>query len=124
MRSQARDQEAPLQGLTSPDFREFLPRWTLAFVDTGSTETRALTIALDPTALRATGAEVAGEMTTVELTDAAGTPSTLQVTRERRKLTVTASAVSRASRRWRWRKSKPTTPPRGWRRREPKRCRA
>ena len=32
VRSQARDQEAPLQGLTSPDFREWLPRWTLAFV--------------------------------------------------------------------------------------------
>ena len=89
-RSQARGQEAPLQGLTSPDFREFLPRWTLAFVDTAASETRALTIALDESALRATAAEVDGAVTTVELADAAGTASTLQVTRERRRLTVSA----------------------------------
>jgi hypothetical protein len=91
VRSQARDQEAPLQGLTSPDFREWLPRWTLAFVDTGATEARTLTIALDETALRATGATVAGKATTVELADAAGSTSTVEVTRERRKLTVSAT---------------------------------
>ena len=44
-----------------------VPRWTLAFVDTGSTETRALTIALDGTALRATAPTVDGQTTTVEL---------------------------------------------------------
>jgi hypothetical protein len=91
VRSQARDQEVPLQGLTSPDFREWLPRWTLAFVDTGSTETRALTIALDGTALRAAGADVAGKTTTVELADAAGTTSTVEVVRDRRKLTVSST---------------------------------
>ena len=89
-RSQVRGQEAPLQGLTSPDFREFVPRWTLAFVDTATSETRALTIALDESALRATAADVDGAVTTVELADAAGTASTLQVTRERRRLTVSA----------------------------------
>jgi Heparinase II/III-like protein/Heparinase II/III N-terminus len=91
VRSQARDQEAPLQGLTSPDFREWLPRWTLAFVNTGATETRALTIALDDNALRATGATTAGKTTTVELADAAGATSTVEVTRDRRRLTVSES---------------------------------
>jgi hypothetical protein len=90
-RSEARDQEIPLQGLTSPDFREWIPRWTLAFVDTGATETRALTIALDETGLRATAATTDGETTTVELTDTAGATSTLEVTRDRRKLTVAAA---------------------------------
>ena len=90
-RSQARDQRAPLQGLSSPEFREWLPRWTLAFVDTGSAETRALTIALDASALRATRATVDGETITVELADAEGTPSTVEVARERRRLTVTAT---------------------------------
>ena len=88
VRTQVRGQEVPLQGFSSPDFREFVPRWTLAFVDTGSTETRALTIALDSTALRATEASASGKTTTVELVDAAGTPSQLVVTRDRRKLTV------------------------------------
>jgi hypothetical protein len=89
VRSQVRGQEQPRQGFSSPDFREFVPRWTLAFVDTGSTETRALTIALDQAALRATGAKVTGKTTTVELADAAGTASELQVVRVRRKLTIT-----------------------------------
>ncbi len=90
VRTQARGQKAPLQGLTSPDFREFVPRWTLAYVDTGSTETRVLTIALDSTALRATGATTTGKTTTVELTDADGATSGLSVARDRRKLTVAA----------------------------------
>ena len=64
-RTQARGQTAPLQGLTSPDFREFDPRWTLAFADSGATETRALTIALDSSGLRATDATTAGTTTTV-----------------------------------------------------------
>ena len=68
-----------------------MPRWTLAFVDTGATETRALTIALDATALRATAADVAGKTTTVELADAAGRPRRVEVTRDRRKLTVSAA---------------------------------
>ena len=59
-RTQARGQHDPLQGLSSPDFREFVPRWTVAFADSGSTEVRALTIALDQTAVRATGARAKG----------------------------------------------------------------
>ena len=71
---QARDQGAPLQGLTSPDFREWLPRWTLAFVDTGATETRALTIALDAERVARDAARAStAQTTTVELADAAGT---------------------------------------------------
>ena len=89
-RTQARGQRGPLQGLSSPDFREFVPRWTLAFADAASSEVRALTIALDQTALRATGASASGPRTTVELTDAAGTDSTLEVVRDRRRLTVGA----------------------------------
>ena len=33
-RTQTRGQRDPLQGLSSPDFREFVPRWTLAFAET------------------------------------------------------------------------------------------
>ncbi len=89
-RTQVRGQKAPLQGLTSPDFREFDPRWTLAFAGTGATETRVLTIALDSTGARATGAATSGATTTVELTDAAGATSGLTVARDRRRLTVSA----------------------------------
>ncbi len=87
-RTQARGQRDPLQGFTSPDFREFVPRWTLAFADSASTEARALTIALDQTALRATGARVNGRLTVVELTNAAGDHLSLEVERDRRRLTV------------------------------------
>jgi Heparinase II/III-like protein/Heparinase II/III N-terminus len=90
-RTQARAQRDPLQGWSSPEFREFVPRWTLAFAHTGASETRALTIALDASALRATGAASGGPTTTVDLTDAAGTASALEVTHDRRKLTVVAS---------------------------------
>ena len=89
-RTQTRGQHHPLQGLSSPSFREFVPRWTLAFADAGSSEVRALTIALDQSALRATEARVSGRTTTVELTNAAGDASTLEVTRDRRRLTVSA----------------------------------
>ena len=89
-RTQARGQKAPLQGLSSPDFREFEPRWTLAFADTGATETRVLTIALDSSGLRATDATTAGKTTTVQLVDAAGATSALSVARDRRRLTVAA----------------------------------
>jgi len=89
-RTQARGQRHPLQGLSSPSFREFVPRWTLAFADTGSSEVRALTIALDQTALRATGAQAQGPTTTVDLTDASGNESSLEVVRDRRRLTVSA----------------------------------
>jgi hypothetical protein len=89
-RTQTRGQHQPLQGLSSPSFREFVPRWTLAFADTGSSEARALTIALDQSALRATEARVSGRTTAVELTNAAGDASTLDVTRDRRRLTVSA----------------------------------
>ena len=91
LRTQARGQKAPLQGWSSPDFREFVPRWTLAFADTGASETRALTIALDAGGLHATDAASDGPTTTVELVDAAGTSSTLEVTQDRRKLTVVTS---------------------------------
>ena len=91
LRTQARGQKAPLQGWSSPDFREFVPRWTLAFADTGASETRALTIALDASGLHATDAASDGPTTTVELVDAAGTSSTLEVTQDRRKLTVVSS---------------------------------
>src|SRR6185436_13163932 len=53
--------------INAPRFREFVPRWTLAFADTGSSEVRALTIALDQAALRATGAQAQGPTTTVDL---------------------------------------------------------
>jgi Heparinase II/III-like protein len=91
LRTQARGQRAPLQGWSSPEFREFIPRWTLAFADTGASETRALTIALDGTALRATRAGGEGPNTTVQLADAAGASSALEVTQVGRKLTVEAS---------------------------------
>lgn len=91
VRTQARGQKVPLQGWSSPDFREFLPRWTLAFVSTGRNETRALTIALDSTALRATAATGGGPTTTVQFADAAGAASVLEVTRDGRKLSIAAT---------------------------------
>jgi hypothetical protein len=90
LRTQARGQRDPLQGWSSPDFREFVPRWTLAFAHTGASETRALTIALDARTLRATGAAGGGPTTTVELADASGTTSVLEVTHDLRELTVVA----------------------------------
>ena len=89
-RTQARGQHDPLQGLTSPSFREWEPRWTLAYTDTGSTETRALTIALDATGLHATATKANAKGTSVEFADTAGNASGLTIAHDRRKLTVTA----------------------------------
>jgi hypothetical protein len=45
--SEARGQEEPLQGFTSPSFRRLIPRSTLAYTATGGSETFLTTIALD-----------------------------------------------------------------------------
>ena len=90
-RSQARGERAPLQGLTSPNFRKFRERWTIAYRDTGASELRALTIALDPSGLHAAAAASGGPVTAVELADSAGAPAgELVVTRDGRTLTVEA----------------------------------
>ena len=88
-RTQARGEHEPLQGLTSPNFRKFRKRWTVAYRDTGSTELRALTIALDPSGLHASAVAAGGPVTAVELADSAGAAAgEIVVTRERRRLTV------------------------------------
>ena len=90
-RTQARGEREPLQGLTSPNFRKFRKRWTIAYRHTGSTELRALTIALDPSGLHASAVAADGPVSAVELADAAGAAAgELVVTREGRTLTVDA----------------------------------
>jgi Heparinase II/III-like protein/Heparinase II/III N-terminus len=87
-RSQARGQKEPMQGFTSPEFRELTPRWTLAYVDQAASEVRALSISLDANGLRATGAAAAGTRVEVDLVDSSGARTALVITRERRKLAV------------------------------------
>jgi hypothetical protein len=89
-RSQARGQELPPQGLTSPDFRELVPRSTLAYVGTATTETRALTIALDERRLHVEDVVADGDTLEVALVDADGETTTLTVSRSDTTLAVAA----------------------------------
>ena len=68
-RTQARGERDPFQGLTSPNFRKWRKRWTVAYRDTGSSELRALTIALDTSGLHASAVAADGPVTAVELAD-------------------------------------------------------
>jgi len=88
LRSKVRGQKDPLQGWTSPDFRKFRPRWTVAYSNRGATETYALSLALDSSALHVRSVDVAGGRTTVGLVDRAGNRSGLEVSRSARTLTV------------------------------------
>jgi hypothetical protein len=88
VRSKVRGSRDPLQGWTSPDFREFRPRWTVAYSNQGTTQTSAITLALDATALHASSVHVAGERTTVGLVDRAGNRSTVEVVRTGRTLAI------------------------------------
>ena len=86
--SKAKGQEDPPQGLTSPDFRELVPRWTIAYIDVATTESRVLSIALDESGLHAEDVDADPDGVTLTLIDAAGTSSPLTVTRDGETLTV------------------------------------
>jgi hypothetical protein len=87
-RSETRGQELPPQGFTAPDFREFVPRWTVAYTDVAASETRVLSISLDESGLRADGVSAAGATTSIELVDAAGTETVLDVVRDGETLSI------------------------------------
>ena len=90
-RTQARGERDPFQGLTSPSFRKWRKRWTVAYGDTAAGELRALTITLDASGLHAVAVAAGGPATAVELADSTGAAAgELVVTRERRGLTVDA----------------------------------
>ncbi len=87
-RTKAREQDAPLQGLTSPDFREFRPRWTAAWSDQAAEEVRVLSLALDETRLRAVSARATPHAFELELTEESGALTALTITRAGQELTV------------------------------------
>jgi hypothetical protein len=89
-RSKVRGQKEPLQGFTSPDFREWLPRWAIAYSDQAQSEIRALSVALDPSRLRAAAISTDGARTDVELVDGEGARSRLDVVRTGETLEVSA----------------------------------
>jgi hypothetical protein len=91
-RSQARGQDEPRQGFTSPAFRKLAPRWTIAYVGRGSSETFATTIALDGNGLRAEQVDIAGLRATVSLADRTGTERTVEVSRGGTELSVADTA--------------------------------
>ena len=87
--TRARGEANPIQGYTAPGFRNARPRWSLAFTNQAARATFAATIRLGDTPFEATGASVAGDDWTVELTDADGQERTLVVTRDGSALAVT-----------------------------------
>ncbi len=87
-RSMARGQKEPMQGWTSPDFRVFRPRWTIAYSDQGGMQTDALSLTLDDAALHASSVHVSKERTLVGLVDGAGQRSRLEVARTGRTLAI------------------------------------
>ena len=90
-RSKVRGQNEPLQGFTSPDFREWLPRWAIAYSDQSQSETRVLSIALDANRLRAAGVSTEGARTEIELVDAEGARSAIDVVRTGEALELSAA---------------------------------
>jgi hypothetical protein len=87
-RSKVRGQKDPLQGWTSPRFRVFDPRWTAAYSDQGSTETRAISISLDESALHASRVRISEARVVVELADSSGAKSAIEVARQGRGLSI------------------------------------
>jgi hypothetical protein len=89
-RSKVRGQKEPLQGWTSPRFRVFHPRWAVAYSDQASTETHAISISLDETDLHASGVRTSGAHAVVELIDASGAKSAIEVARQGRTLSISS----------------------------------
>jgi hypothetical protein len=88
IRSKVRGQKEPMQGWTSPDFRVFRPRWTVAYSNQGASQTDALTLALDDAALHASSVHVTGGLTTIGLVDADGQRTRLEVEQTGRTLAI------------------------------------
>ena len=82
-------QQEPLQGFTSPSFRRFVPRSTVAFVSQGADETFVTTIALDETVPGVETVDAAGPRVSLTLDDG----RTVEVSRSGEALSVSDSAV-------------------------------
>ena len=93
-RSKVRGQKDPPQGWTSPDFREFRPRWTAAYSDQGTSETHAITIALDDGGLHASRVRMTGVRALVGLVDESGHRSELEIARSGRSLTISETPTA------------------------------
>lgn len=89
-RTETRGQKVPLQGLTSPDFREFVPRWSVVYTEPAADALRVLSISLDESDLHASAAASDGGGFTLELSDASGTVTPLAVAQSGAELTVTS----------------------------------
>ena len=87
-RSKVRGQKEPLQGWTSPRFRAFRPRWTVAYSDQASTEVRTISISLDDADLHARRVRRSSSGALVELVDGSNASSAVEVAREGRTLSV------------------------------------
>jgi hypothetical protein len=87
-RSKVRGQKEPLQGWTSPRFRAFHPRWTVAYSDQASTETRAISISLDDDDLHVRGVHRTGAGIALDLIDSSGAGTAVEVVRDGRTLSI------------------------------------
>ena len=80
--TQARGEASPIQGYTAPGFRNFRPRWTLAFANADASATFATTIRIGDTQVAARRVRHRAGVWEVDLTGPDGAPATLSVTRE------------------------------------------
>lgn len=89
-RELVRGSRDPLLGLTSPDFRIFEPRWTVALDSRAASADYAASFALDDTRTRAVGLAGHGPRTEVRLRSAGGRRLVLEVTRSGDELAIAA----------------------------------
>lgn len=87
--TETRGQEDPLQGFTSPSFRRLIPRSTLAYSASGSTDTFVTTIALDAGGPVPTEVDWSGAAATLTFDDG----RTVEVTGSGFELVVADSAI-------------------------------
>ena len=87
--TEARGQEEPLQGFTSPSFRRLIPRSTLAFAASGSSDTFVSTLALDAEMPLPTEVEWGGSSAVLTFDDG----RTVEVTGDDFELAVSDSAL-------------------------------
>jgi hypothetical protein len=88
VRTEARGQSEPLSGWTSPSFRVFRPRWSIALTSRAADSSRVATFALDRRGLRATGVQRARGATTLTLRARSEADSSLVVSRRGGKLSI------------------------------------
>ena len=93
-RTAVRGRRHPLAGLTSPDFRIFRPRWTLAWTDQAMSETKALAVSLTGASVRVSSVRSDGNGWRVRLRSAHEGSLTLGVRRKGRSLAIERTAGS------------------------------